>query len=244
MKLAAIYNVWDGVELLYGSMKCLKDEVDIFFLVWQDVSNFGERYNPMDDFKIPDFGCEVILVKYEPRRYCGTENEILKRNLGLQYAKDEGCTHFLHMDCDEYYEDFVSMKQQFLASGAKGSVCKIFTYFKKPTLRLEAHDNYYVPFMHELKADTVAGVQGYPYYTDPTRRINTNNVICMDAPMHHYSWIRKDIERKARNSSAKVNIERSQLLQDYYSDETKAGYFLKDYKQKLVEVDNIFSILL
>jgi hypothetical protein len=41
-----------------------------------------------------------------------------------------------------------------------------------------------------------------------------------------------------------VNIERSQLLQDYYSDETKAGYYLKDYKQKLVEVDNIFSILL
>jgi len=244
MKLAAIYNVWDGVELLYGSMKCLKNEVDVFILVWQDKSNFGEAYNPMHDFKILDFGCDVILVKYEPIEYGGTSNELLKRNLGLQYAKDEGCTHFLHMDCDEYYEDFGSMKQQFLASGAKGSVCKILTYFKKPTLRLEAHDNYYVPWIHELKTDTVAGVQGYPYYTDPTRRINTNDVICMDAPMHHYSWVRKDIERKARNSSAKANIERSQLLQDYYSDETKSGYFLKDYGQKLMEVDNIFSILL
>lgn len=244
MKLAAIYNVWDGVELLYGSMKCLKDDVDVFILVWQDISNFGEHYNPINYFNIPDFGCEVLLVKYEPTGHFGTINEVLKRNLGLQYAKQEGCTHFLHMDCDEYYEDFGAMKQQFLASGAKGSVCKILTYFKKPTLRLEAHDNYYVPWIHELKTDTVAGVQGYPYYTDPTRRINTNDVICMDAPMHHYSWVRKDIERKARNSSAKANIERSQLLQDYYSDETKSGYFLKDYGQKLMEVDNIFSILL
>ena len=242
MKLAAIYNVWDGVELLYGSMKFLKDEVDVFILVWQDKSNFGEAYNPMDDFKIPDFGCEVILVKYEPVQNGGTTNEILKRNLGLQYAKDEGCTHFLHMDCDEYYQDFGALKQQFLASGAKGSVCKILTYFKKPTLRLEALDNYFVPFIHELQPETIAGVRQYPFYVDPTRRINTNDVICMDAPMHHYSWVRKDIERKVRNSSAKVNIERSQLLQDYYSDETKAGYFLKDYGQKLVEVDDLFGI--
>jgi len=251
MKLAAIYNVWDGVELLYGSMKCLKDEVDIFILVWQDVSNFGERYNPMDDFKVPDFGCEVLLVKYEPRRYCGTENEILKRNLGLQYAKEEGCTHFLHLDCDEYYENFGGMKQQFLASGAKGSVCKIMTYFKKPTLRLEAPDNYYVPFIHELKESTFAGAKYYPYYVDPTRKIQINDVCLnlyntelMDAPMHHYSWVRKDIERKARNSSAKANIERSQLLQDYYSDETKSGYYLKDYRQKLVEVDDLFGIII
>lgn len=249
MKIAAIYNVWDGVELLYGSMKCLKNEVDIFILVWQDVSNFGERYNPMDDFKIPDFGCEVILVKYEPTGQFGTGNEILKRNLGLQYAKQEGCTHFLHMDCDEYYEDFAAAKQEFIQSGAKGSVCKMYTYFKNPTLRLEAADNYYVPFIHKLEKSTFAGAKNYPYYVDPTRKIqqlyvpmDESNVVLMDKPMHHYSWVRKDIERKARNSSAKANIERSQLLQDYYADETKAGYFLKDYKQKLVEVDDLFEI--
>lgn len=249
MKLAAIYNVWDGVELLYGSMKCLKDDVDVFILVWQDISNFGEHYNPINYFNIPDFGCEVLLVKYEPTGHFGTINEVLKRNLGLQYAKQEGCTHFLHMDCDEYYEDFGTMKRQFMESGAKGSVCKILTYFKKPTLRLEAEDNYYVPFMHELKESTFAGAKNYPYYADPTRKIqqlyvpiDESNVILMDMPMHHFSWVRKDIERKARNSSAKKNIERSQLLQDYYSDETKAGYFLKDYGQKLVEVDDLFGI--
>ena len=242
MKLAAIYNVWDGVELLYGSMKCLKDEVDVFILVWQDKSNFGEAYNPMDDFKVPDFGCEVLLVKYEPQNSGGMTNEILKRNLGLQYAKEEGCTHFLHLDCDEYYEDFGALKQQFLASGAKGSVCKILTYFKKPILRLENEDNYYVPFIHELNEKTNAGNYDYPYYVDPTRKINESNVILLDVYMHHFSWIRKDIERKVRNSSAKHNIERSQLLIDYYSKETKAGTFLVDYNQKLIEVENLFNI--
>jgi hypothetical protein len=43
MKLAAIYNAWDGVELLKGSMNCLKDGVDIFIVIYQDVSNYGGK---------------------------------------------------------------------------------------------------------------------------------------------------------------------------------------------------------
>lgn len=242
MKLAAIYNVFDGIELLYGSMKCMKDDVDLFIIVWQDVSNFGEKYDCIKDFKLPDFGCNIIFAKYEPTSINGTYNEILKRNLGIQYAKEEDCTHFLHVDCDEYYDNFNGAKQQYINSGAKGSVCKILTYFKKPTLRLEKEDNYYVPFIHELKSNTHAGAKEYPFYVDPTRKINETDVQLLNVYMHHYSWIRKDIERKVRNSSAKKNIERSQLLQDYYSDEMKAGYFLKDYNQKLIEVDDLFNI--
>ena len=107
---------------------------------------------------------------------------------------------------------------------------------------MENEDNYYVPFIHELNENTTVGNYGYPFYADPTRKINESNVVLLDVYMHHFSWIRKDIERKARNSSAKANIEKSDLLKDYYSDETKTGYFLKDYNQKLVEVENLFGI--
>lgn len=242
-KLCAIYNVFDSVELLNGSMNCLKKDVDLFIIVWQDVSNFGEKYDCTKDFQLPNFGCKIIFSKYEPQiNKGGAWNEIQKRNIGLEIAKENNCTHFLHLDCDEYYENFSEAKKQFIDSGAKGSVCKILTYFKKPTLRLENEDNYYVPFIHELKPDTIAGNTEYPFYVDPTRKINESNVVLLHVYMHHFSWIRKDIERKVRNSSAKANIEKSDLIKDYYSDETKACYFLKDYGQKLIEVENLFGI--
>ncbi len=254
MKLAAIYNVWDGVELLRGSMECLRNEVDLFITIYQNTSNYGERYKPFEDVAdgtnfaekyLPyETGCfSSIQIRYEPNLLAGGRiNEISKREFGLEFAKLEGCTHFLMLDCDEYYSDFAKAKQAYIDSGASGSCCKIYTYFKKPTLRFEKEDNYYVPFIHELKPDTTAGVKNYPFYVDPTRRINNENVVLLDVHMHHYSWVRKDIERKIRNSSARNNINRGNLLADYNSPDIGPGFIVRDYNQKLIEVPNYFNI--
>lgn len=240
-KLAAIYNVWDGVELLRGSMMRMKDDVDIFIIVYQDVSNYGEEYDPSSEFSFSGFPC--AFHKYTPFEENGFRNEINKRNIGLSIARELNCTHFLHIDCDEYYEDFGAAKAEYFEKNPEGgSVCKMFTYFKSPTLRFEHEDNYHVPFIHKLNPQTVAGHCAYPFYVDPTRRINDNNVIELDVRMHHFSYVRKDIERKVRNSSAKRNIERSQLLQDYHSDQVKAGFYVKDFNQKLIEVPDQFNI--
>src|SRR5688572_24354584 len=103
-KLCVIFNVWDGAELLNGSIDCIKNHVDLIIIVYQDVSNWGEYYDPLKDFN--RHGLKYILVKYEPKIKDGRTNEIAKRNLGLKVAKENGCTHFSHMDCDEYYENF------------------------------------------------------------------------------------------------------------------------------------------
>jgi hypothetical protein len=240
MKLAAIYNVWDGVELLRGSMNCIKGHVELIIIVWQDVSNFGESYNPIPDIDLSGFS-RVILQKYTPVPGNGMMNEKSKRNLGLDIARREGCTHFLHMDCDEYYEDFGKAKELFIESGKPGSVLKLMTYFKLPTLRFENPDNYFVPFIHELTEKTEAGARDYPFWTDPTRRINVSEVVELPVFMHHFSWVRLDIERKARNSSAKKNIENSFLMEDYRS-EVGTGSYIRDYQQKLIEVEDIFRI--
>jgi len=63
--LAAIYNVWDGIELLRGSMLQLKGHVDYFIIVYQTTSNFGEQYNPLPDIDITGFD-NVHLVCYNP----------------------------------------------------------------------------------------------------------------------------------------------------------------------------------
>lgn len=242
MRLGCIINVWDGEEHLRGSMECLRDHVDVFIIVTQNVSNFGEHYSPTLDVA----GFNTVIVKYTPAFNAGAINETNKRNLGLEVAKAEKCTHFLHMDTDEYYEDFGKAKRDYIKSGLGGSVCKIYTYFKKPEWRCDREDGYFVPFIHRLRADSKCTPRNkYPFYVDPTRRVNETDVILLDIHMHHMSWVRENIERKCRNSSAKVNIERGTLLKDYYNPEIESnpeGYYIKDWDRKIVVVPNRFGI--
>jgi hypothetical protein len=162
----------------------------------------------------------------------------------LDIARAEGCTHFLNIDVDEYYENFESAKRAYIDSGCYGSVCKLYTYFKKPTWRFENPDNYFVPFIHKLDENTKCGRSTYPYWVDPTRTVNTPDVALLaDVYMDHFSWVRKSIDRKTRNSSARRNIEKTTLLQDYNSPDLAPGYLVKDYQNmKLIEVENKYGI--
>jgi hypothetical protein len=244
MKLAAIYNVWDGEELLEGSMTCLKYQVDVFIIVYQNISNYGEYHDPIHKVNLSGFK-NIVIHQYHPDvDKGGFFNEKSKRNIGIDIARKQGCTHFLHLDVDEYYDDFAFAKTAYVRSGQAGSVCKIHSYFKSPTLRFERPDNYYVPFIHQLKPDTIAGDDrcGYPFYVDPTRVINEKEVIVLPIYMDHYSWVRKDINRKARNSSAKKNIEKSTLLQEYNSDLREGSY--ADGGRRLIQVENKHQIYL
>jgi len=246
LKLAAIYNVYDGIELLPYSINSIKDFVDEIIIVYQNESNFGEKKDTLNELAevISRLGVlkKISLKLYEPDpSLLGHMNETNKRNIGIQQAKNKNCSHFLLMDCDEIYFSFANALFQYLKSGKEGSACEIYTYFKKPTLRLKSVDNYFVPFIHKLNPDTITGADKYPYYVDPTRRINCSDVALINEPMHHFSWVRKDIEMKVRNSTAKHNILQSNLLNDYNKD-IGAGYFLKDYNQELVEVENTFYI--
>lgn len=248
MRLAAIYNVWDGDELLLGSIQQIYDHVDVIIIVYQLYSNFGERYNPITGVDARWFEhYKLRMQEYIPiQGIGGASNERAKRNLGIKMAQELECTHFFHIDVDEYYEDFKTAKQLYLDSGRNGSACKLYTYFKDPTLRFENPDNYYVPFIHKLTPETTSGmVREYPFYVDPTRRINETDVVELPIFMHHFSWVRRDIMRKVRNSSAKFNIERTTLVADYLSEATTEGTLVRDYQNmRLVRVPNQFNIQL
>jgi hypothetical protein len=240
-KIAAIYNVWDGDELLKGSVQSVQDYIDHIVIVCQSKSNFGEAYIP--DVWPPELLSTkpVHYLTWKPKIGYGRFNEIGKRNIGIDKARELGCTHFLHMDCDEYYQNFGEAVQLYLNTGCDGSVCRMWTYFKKPTLRLEKPEGYYVPFIHKLHPHTKAGGMSYPFYVDPTRRINTSDVVELPIFMHHYSYVRKNVNRKIRNSTARKNLLNSCVLDDYNRD-LKGGDYVKYYEQKLVEVEDIFNI--
>ncbi len=237
MKLAAIYNVWDGVELLKGSIETIRQHVDEVIVVYQDVSNYGEKFDPMPWIE----QCQIdTLIKHNPSGR-PVSKEIAKRNKGIKHAIESKCTHFLTMDCDEYYLDFGQAKQAYIDSKMGGSVVSLHTYFKEPTLMLETDEDYFVPFIHRLHRNTVTGGRIYPYRVDPTRRVNESGITKLPFFMHHYSWVREDIERKVSNSTAAKNLSTSKHIPEYRKD-LKEGDFLECYNSRLIRVPNWFNI--
>lgn len=246
MKLAAIYNIYDGLELLKGSIECVRDFVDIVIVIAQEHSNYGE-YDP---FVYPychylkDLGLVDHIVKYSPYGNNPMACETQKRQIGINLAKREGSTHFVCMDADEYYlpNDMKSVCNERKVSDG-GTVLRLQTYYKSPTLRLETPENYYVPFIHRLHRKTTTGVKNkYPFLVDPTRRINENNVKIIEGVyMHHFSYIRLDIKKKIKNSTARKNLEKKSWIYEEY-DKAVSGSFLKLFERKLIQVDDIFNI--
>lgn len=202
------------------------------------------------------------------------ENERTKRNFGLQKARQEGYTHFLMMDADEFYDptEFKKEWARFEDPNLLGLVCRVRCYFGLPTLTI-GYDVTLVPFIHKITPklcftwnknypfawSTVDGVpwtQGKQIRIDPTRQMNIDynpstvpdewgkldksGVKWSDITMFHYSWIRSDVKKKIRNSTARSNIERSTILTDYC--QAKDGYFCEFYGKTLVSCPNDFGV--
>ena len=87
MRLGVSYNIFDGEELLEGSIKQIRSEVDYISVVYQTVSNFG---NPCNTDLVPllerlkSEGLIDELFEYNPKINKGGHfNEIQKRRLEI-----------------------------------------------------------------------------------------------------------------------------------------------------------------
>lgn len=257
MKLCAIYNVWHDWGWLELSLRNILPVVDGVIIVASHESNYGEK-SPIpapweDDVLVYQrFGEDVELYKYEPEKnWSPHTNETSKRNCGLTLAKTREYTHFIMMDCDEFYnrEQFIKEKQRFIDNPElAGLVCASRVYFGQPYLTIGL-DVTLVPFIHKITPTLKHEFnRSYPFAwegkqirIDPTRSLNiSSGVEWSPIVMEHYSWVRKDIDVKIRNSSARANIERSTLRQDYLS--AKEGYYVEFYKKALVRVPTLFNI--
>jgi glycosyltransferase involved in cell wall biosynthesis len=241
MRLVAIFCVWSDWDLLKYSLKNIRPLVDGVIIVASERSNYGE-ISPVPDW--PD-----IYIR-EPQFRDARSSETDKRNFGLNIARQQGYTHFLSLDCDELYvpEEFLREKEKFLNKNLKGLVCQCQVYFKSPRLTLGL-DTTLVPFIHELTPTILHEFnRSYPFAwidgkirIDPTRSMNINSgVERTDLIMHHFSYVRLDIEQKIRNSTAKSNLERSTIFNDLV--EAKEGYFVEFYQRHLQRSSVDFGI--
>lgn len=250
-KLAAIYNVFDGEELLEGSIRQIRASCEIIIAVVQTIGNQGEihegGYTTCLSLKKQQLIDLIIL--FEPHQDLAQRLEKEKRQLGIEEAKKMGCTHFLHVDCDEYYDtlQFAEAKRYCIEKGLAGTALYMQTYYKYPHWQISGLDTYYVPFIHALTADTTCGNPDYPCHVDPTRSVNLHgdfellsNDMCI---MHHYSWVRKNIDRKLANSSANAYLKKHyrKMMAEYNS--AKPGDTLQHWPNKpIVVVENTFDI--
>lgn len=246
MKLAAIYNVWDDIDLLELSIDHILKVVDGVIVVWSERSNHGESSNQKPNFynllQTLTYNKWIGVYKREPCFKRPVDSETDKRNFGLNIAWGLGYTHFLTMDADEFYEPepFLREKQKFIDNpNLAGLVCQCQTYFKSPHLTIGL-DTTLVPFIHKLTPTIKHEFnKNYPYAwidgqirIDPTRSLNiTSGVERTDLIMHHYSWVRKDYQKKIRNSTARRNLEKSTILNDLLL--AKEGYFVEFYQRHL-----------
>lgn len=245
MKLAAIFCVWDDWDMLDHAVGKISGGVDNIIIIGSEYSNFAE-FSP-----IP-LRWQHDIIKWEPfKSKSPAENETAKRNYGLEIARKAGYTHFIMMDADEFYnsDEFNVEKEKFKFNHTlNGMVCRIQTYFGSPELTI-GDEGTLVPFIHRITPGLKHEFnRRYPFAwqnrnirIDPTRQLNIYDGVEMsEITMHHYSWIRKDYAKKIRNSTARVNLEKSTVMQDLAL--AKEGGYCNFYRKVLRRVPNYFNI--
>lgn len=247
MRICAIYNVWADYDILKYSADNIRPVVDGIIIIYSEKSNYGELHKPV----IGDLPGFAHCFHREPQHKTPRESETDKRNYGLKKARELGFTHFVQMDADEFYkrEEFSKDVEKFhVKPDLQGLVCASKVYFKSPKLTI-GKDVTLVPFIHKLTPSIKNDFnKKYPYawYSgkiriDPTRSFNINSgVEWSEITMHHYSWVRSDYQKKIRNSTARANIERSDIVQDLVL--AKAGYFCKFYGKTISRAENTFNL--
>lgn len=207
------YNVFNGEEHLLHSLKQMRQCVDFISIVAQRVSNLGNKANvtlePIIETALskglvdsvfwykPDFSIPPVM------------NELRKRNIGLEQAKCAGVTHFMTMDCDEYYSvnEFLSAKRFLVENSIKISAVRTYLHIKRPIWRSKMPDNTCCSFLSQIDKKTVLELNSYyPALVDGTRRINgTSDQFHMFdesiVSMKHMNLVRKNIDFKLSNSS-------------------------------------------
>lgn len=252
MKLCAIFLCWSDWDWMEYSVENIKPHVDGVIILGATFSNYGEVFHVPKKWVIKNTNSYQFHFINSNKGQTPRAKETEDRNAGLYYACESGFTHFIMLDSDELYNPIEFRKaKDYLNSKPhlNGLVCKSQVYVKSPTLTIGL-DTTLVPFIHKI----TPGLQHcfnrhYPFAwegknirIDPTRSLNINSGVEMvDVTMHHYSWVRKDYDRKIRNSTARANIEKMDLGKKILP--LKEGDVFDLYPGKpLVRVPNKFGL--
>lgn len=205
--LTIAFNVFDGEELLEESIRGVRDIASRIVFVWQRVSNCGEEYEPA----LPG-GFDAIEFCPDLSRPAHV-NELAKRNLAVGACRTPW---FMSMDVDELYKPG-ELARAFAATvgeGCDAAACQMQTYYGTPNWRLDPPETYWVPLFYPMNGRRFEHGCRWPVPVDPTRSMPAERVRLFtrtEIEMHHMSYVRRDIRRKLRNSSARPHLDLERL---------------------------------
>jgi hypothetical protein len=227
-KLGLGIVAFEGTELIKSITAEIRNEVDYIVVCLQRKSYHGQ---PIDQFDIDETemckraGLVDEIIWYDPDlSYLNTENfdpkiprllETDKRNMMIQHLEDNGCSHDIIIDSDEFYkyENFKRAKEIFNNDNSMHvSYCQYINFYRDTQHYMLWPWDSYVPFIADIKYRFVYEKGTFNKPSDPTRRyyipendeckhfhIFNWNVI----NMNHLSWIRLDITKKLDAWSSK-----------------------------------------
>jgi hypothetical protein len=218
-KLGLVINCFDATEFLDPLLSEIRGQIDWVAGIWQKKSYWG---NPIDKedmdelLRLKNLGLINELIEFKPdySKY-SREQECEKRNMAIQSAADNGCSHVISSDADELYDpdEFRNAKELINKNGWGITYCSYVNYYRDFEHYLIYPFRPFVPFIHSTFFKyTYNGSAPGP--TDPTRRIsNPLNIGTYIFPdeiirMQHLAWIRKDIRKKLVNWSAKNHFKK------------------------------------
>lgn len=229
-KLGVSYSVWDGYELLEAAIRSIRQEVDYVNVVYQVYSWYGQR---CDDELVPTLESlrekglidEIICYEVDDNLEPG-KNELKKRNIGLHYAIKNSCTHFMTLDVDEFFlaEEFKIAKKNVYEKNITHSAINQVEYINATT-RMVGYLRFSAPFIYKIykwsRLSSFCAFR-YPAFIDPTKimfffpwsRFRYIN----EVEMHHFTTLRKDVEKKCNNSSFANNDSIKSSLYEAYKD--------------------------
>lgn len=200
MKLGISYNLFNGNELLETSLKQMRKNADYIVLVYSNYSHAGQ-YDDSAYKTIQELDSDLYddIICFKPSRVRSVRyNELKKRNTGLKKCKQNGCSHFMSVDCDEFYVDseFKRAKKIVEESDYDASYCELVNYFWSPEFQMVESKKQYVPFIYKINTRR-KHKYGYkfPVVVDPTRIIPSKKVLSFNQEqllMHHMSYVRLD----------------------------------------------------
>lgn len=229
LKWGISYSVFDGEELLEKSLKSVRNSADYINVVYQTTSWYNESCSKdlirvLKKCKEQNLIDEIIEYKPNYEKSAGKQ-ELEKRNIGLKYSKKAGCDYFMPMDTDEFYlgNELEKLKRKISINGITNAYCMQKLYLT-PTKRIQEFPRHAVTLFGKINVfSKMKANKNNIILIDPTRQIsgffNKKPYVFLDIYMHHYSFFRKDINKKIRNSSGKVMLPKTSetiKVHDYF----------------------------
>lgn len=252
MRLAALFTVFDGLELLGNAITSCYDHVDEIVLCYQTTSNTFKESNNAKDF-CENFRGEpgYTVIQYKTQRVGTKQNERNKHQLMIDTAKGLKCTHFYMSATDHFYmgNQFEYAKTVVDRIDFDVTFTNMYTYYKFPEWQITPIEDYVMPFITKLYPHTkIINSTKFPLRVDPSVRVNTHDKWLLfdesEVMMHHYSMVRKNIREKLMNSASsfRYDVQEAHAREhDNYDIELNPGVsYFKGHKIQLVP--NYFSI--